>query len=115
MEAAQHEAVAAGPAQLATGHGEREVGEAVEQAAERDAGFEPGQRRAEAVVDAVPEAHVASGSTVDVEAVRVDEGVGIAVGAGQADEDLLARRDLDAGRASRARSSPGTWRGEPVP
>ena len=41
------------------------------QRGERDAPFEPGQRRAEAVVDAVPEGEVGAVGAVDVERLGV--------------------------------------------
>ena len=41
-----------------TGHGQRQIGEPVEQGAERDLGFGAGEGRTEAVVDAVAEGQV---------------------------------------------------------
>ena len=64
--------------------GQAQAGVAGEDVGEGDLGLEPGERGAEAVVDAVAERDVpGSVRTADVEPVGVGEDTGIAVGAEQ--------------------------------
>lgn len=65
------------------GWGEAEVGQPLRQQLEGDAGFQAGQWRAEAEVDAVAESDVFAGVlAADVELVRVLENLLVAVGGG---------------------------------
>ncbi len=82
-----------GPVELVGRDGQLQVGEAVEQAAEGEAAFEAGQRRAQAEVDAVAEAQVAGVVPGQVQPVGLVEARLVAVGGGQVDDDLGAGRD----------------------
>jgi phthalate 4,5-dioxygenase oxygenase subunit len=64
--------------------------------AEGDGGLQPGQRGAEAQVDAAAEGDLPAPVAPDVEPVRVGEGGGVAVGGRQDGVDVLAWRDGDA-------------------
>src|SRR3954454_4217629 len=66
--------------------GEGEPGEPAQQRAERDVGLHPGQRRAQAVVDAVAEREVRVVAPRDVEPLRLGE-LGV-VAVGRAPQDL---------------------------
>jgi len=68
-EPAKDETVAMCPGERVTVGGELEAGVTAEQGFESDPGFEPGQRRAEAVMDAVAEPEVRSVAAADVEDV----------------------------------------------
>src|SRR5512144_1742231 len=57
-----------------------DAGEAAQQRGNRDLGLEPGQRRSQAEVDALPESNMAVVAAGDVELVRVREHRGIPVG-----------------------------------
>ncbi len=81
------------PVQLLRRHGEVDVGEAGEQRGERDRAFEPGERSAEAEVDAVAEGEVAIVGSLDVELVRLVEVLGVAVGCRERDDHLASRGD----------------------
>ena len=70
-EAAQHQAVAVTPVQVLDRNGQAELGEAVQQRAERELAFHAGQRRAEAEVDAVAEREVPHVRSIDVEHLRL--------------------------------------------
>ena len=72
-------------------HGERQVREPVEQRAQRDLAFHLRQGGTDAVVDAGRERQVLSGiSPGDVEALRVCEHGGVAVGTAEQCDDELA-------------------------
>ena len=75
--------------------GELERGEALGELLERLLAFEPGQRRAEAVVDAVAEGEVLDVGPADVDAIGVGEARRVAVGRREQGDDALARLDLD--------------------
>src|SRR5580658_1403469 len=79
-EAAQDQAVAMGPGQRVTIGGQPQVRIAAEQGLEGDPGFEPGQGRAEAVVDPVAEAEVRPVAPADVQDIGGWEPGRIAVG-----------------------------------
>ena len=79
-EAAQDQAVATRPGEGVTVDGEPQARVTAEQLFEGDSGFEPGQRRAKAVVDPVAEPEVRSVVAADVEYVGSREATGIAVG-----------------------------------
>ena len=66
---------------------EPRVAEPAGELGERDLGLQPGQRRAEAVVDAAAEAEVLVVRAVGVEAVGVGEAVGVAVAGGEHERD----------------------------
>ena len=69
-KAAQHQAIAARPGQLVPPGGEPQARVTAEQFLEGHPGFEPGQGRAQAVVDPVPEPQVRPVTAADVEDVR---------------------------------------------
>ena len=82
---------------------------AVEEAVERDPTLGPGQRRAGARVDAVPEADVLAGvRPVDVELVRVLEHPRVAVAGTGGEHDRAAGGDVDAGERRCGRGPSGT-------
>src|SRR5215475_12520828 len=95
-EAAQDQAVAVRPGERVTVDGEPQARVAVQQLFESNPGFEPGQGRAEAVVDAVAEPEVRPVAAADVEYVGHREPARIAVSRAQAHQHLLVRGDLDA-------------------
>ena len=66
-QAAQHEAVAVPPVQVLRRDGEGELWEPPQERAEREVALHAGQRRAEAVVHAVPEGEMTGHGPVDVE------------------------------------------------
>ena len=70
------------------------VGKASSSALKAMAAFHARQRRAQAVMDAAAEGHVLAGVAGDVEAVRLGEGRGIAVGRAQDQQDFVAFPDL---------------------
>src|SRR5580700_11564852 len=72
-----------------------------EQFLERHPGFEPGQRRAQAVMDAVAEAETLAIAPADVERVWRRETARIAVRRGEAHQHLLAAGDLRAAESHR--------------
>src|SRR5258706_15484643 len=61
------------PPQLVGGRGERKMGEAADQGADGDLGLHPGERGAEAVVDAVAEREMLAASSGEVEAIGFGE------------------------------------------
>jgi len=67
------------PAQVVRLGRQAQLGEPAEQPADGDLSLEPGQRRAEAVVNAVPEREVAGACPGDVEAVGVGEAAPVPV------------------------------------
>ncbi len=69
---------------------------AVEQDLECHAGFEPGQRSAQAVMDPVTEAEVRRLAAAYVECVGRREAIRVPVSRAKADQHLLAAGDLDA-------------------
>src|SRR5579872_7450814 len=83
-ESAQDESVAMGPGERVPVDGEPQARVTVEQGLERDPGFETGQGRAEAVVNAVAETEVRSVAAAEIEDVRLAEAAGIAVGRAEA-------------------------------
>ena len=95
-EAAQDQAVAVRPGEGVAVGGEPQARVTAEQGLEGDPGFEPGQRRAEAVMDAVAEPEVRPVAAADVEDVGGREPARIAVGRAQAHQHLLVRGDLHA-------------------
>ncbi len=68
-----------GPVESVTADSEAQARVTPEQRLERDSGFEPGQGRAQAVVDSVTEPEVRSVGPVDVQYVRRRETIRIAV------------------------------------
>ena len=72
------------------------VGEAREELVERDAGLEPRQRRAEAEVHAVPEAHRAVDRAVEVEQLGFLVHPLVVVGRAGDEDDARVGRDRDA-------------------
>ena len=76
--------------------------EAGERLLDHDLGFEPGQARAEAEVDAVAERHVAVEGALDVEAVGIGVLALVAAGAAGEQRDLRVRGN-GRGRATRRR------------
>ena len=84
------------PAELAAVTGQAQVGEAPEQGREGDPRLQPSERCAEAEVDAVAEGQVRTRRPPEVEGVRIGVDLGVAVGGGEADDDLLAVRDVGA-------------------
>src|SRR5581483_5979823 len=76
-----------------------EGGHTLGQDAERDRGFQAGQRLAEAVVDAAGEGQVGGRALAgDVENGRTVVDLGVAVSRGEQGEDQLALADLVAGQ-----------------
>jgi hypothetical protein len=69
------------PAQDGRVGGKIDIREAVQESPDGDLPFHPCQRRAYAVVDAVPERDVAGGLAGDIQPVRVSEAVAVAVAA----------------------------------
>src|SRR5580704_3986021 len=69
-KAAQHQAIAARPGELVPPGGEPQARVTAEQFLEGHPGFEPGQGRAQAVVDPVAEPQVRPVTAADVEDVR---------------------------------------------
>lgn len=78
--------------------GQLEMAEAGQQRGERHLAFQPGQRRAEAVVDAAAEGHMAVGVTGDVEAARIGEGRRVTVRRSEHQHDLIAGPDPPTGQ-----------------
>ena len=78
------------PGERVTIGGQQQAGVTAEQGLERHSRFEPGKRRAEAVVNAVAEPQVRPVAAADVERVGRREAAGIAVGRAQAHQHLFA-------------------------
>src|ERR1700689_1724490 len=76
--------------------GQTIVRKARQKACDGDTQLEARQSRAEAIVHAVPECHVAIGAARDVDAVRVLELLRVAIGGADHDMDDLASTDLPA-------------------
>src|ERR1700733_12976073 len=97
-EAAEHETVAVGPAQLAAVNGKLEIGEATEQRAKGDPRLEPSEGCTQTEMDAVSESEMWTRLTADVKHRRVVVEVRIMIGRTEANQHLLTCRDLHAGQ-----------------
>ena len=85
---------AAAPLDLVRRHREPQVRVAPDQRLEGDLPLDAGQRRAQTDVDPLAEGDVAVGvSPADVEGVRIGKALGVAIGAGQTDRNLLPLGD----------------------
>src|SRR5579863_2653187 len=111
-EPAQDEAVAARPAERAAVDGEPQPRVPGEQALKCDAGFEPGQRGAEAVVNAVAEPKVRRSLAADVQDVGRREADRVTVGRAQAHQYLLVRGDLNPAQRHRLGRHPERGMGD---
>ncbi|GAA2983935.1 hypothetical protein JCM13580A_05030 [Streptomyces drozdowiczii] len=87
-------------------YGETDAREAAEDRAQRDLRLGPGERRAQAAVDAVAEPEVRGRVPVQVEPARVREALRVAVGRTDRDQDRDARRDLGAAERDGLRGEP---------
>ena len=81
------------PPQLVVGDGESQLREASQQRPEGEVPLQPGERGAEAVVDAVSEGEVTGARTVDVEHLGIVVHALVVVRGRQADDDLGAGGD----------------------
>ena len=105
------------PGQHVPADGEPQAGVTAKQLFESDAGFQPGQRGAQAVMRAVAEAEVRPVAAAGVEDVGRWEAARVAVGRAQAHQHLFVRGDLDAVEGDRLGRDPERgvrdWGGEP--
>lgn len=82
------------PGEGVTTDGEPQARVTTEQGLESDPSFEPGQGRAQAVVNPVTEPEIRSVGAAEVEHVRRREATRIAVRRAEANQHLLVRWDL---------------------
>ena len=93
--------------QLVGWHGQGQVREPAGQLGQRDAQLDPGQRLADALVDAEAEGHVLLRATLDIEGIRLAEDARVVVRRGQQRDGSLAgpdrlAADLDVGAGDSA-------------
>ena len=89
------------PGEGVTVDGEAQARVTAEQGFEGAPGFEPGQGRAEAVVDPVAESEVGPVAAADIEDVGLREAARIPVSRAQAHQHLFAGGELDAAEGQR--------------